>query len=163
MFIGFSDHYHVKGLCLKIHILFVNWLFEKEIRPIPRRGSISKGFDDHYHVEGPDPKNHFVLLFSFLNFWKNRLDQSREESLYQKEINQWPLLCRGLNVTKKSITIVVQRALMERNQWPVPHRGSLCKEIDDQCLIEGLDVTKKSMTIGVEGLMSRNQWPVPRK
>jgi len=38
------------------HILFVLGLFEKVIRPIPRRGSISKGFDDHYHAEGLVPK-----------------------------------------------------------------------------------------------------------
>jgi len=28
---------------------------KKQIRPVPRRWSISKRFEDHYHVEGPDP------------------------------------------------------------------------------------------------------------
>jgi len=132
------------------------FFFEKRLDQSWGEGSISKIFSDHYHVEGHDLTNHFVLLFYFLTLWKNNLDQFRGEGLYQKEIDQWPLLCRGprcdkeindhclakgLDV-KRSMTIALQRASMwKRNQWPLPRRGSWCKEIDDHCLAEGLDVT----------------------
>ena len=147
------------------------FIFWEKIRPIPRRGSISKRFSDHYQVERHDLTNHFVLLFSFLTFWKNSLDQSRGEGLYQKKKDQWPLLRRGpqrdkeindhciakgLDV-KRSMTIASQRASMWkrnqwplpcrgpqceiRDQWPLPRKGSWCKEIDDHCLVEGLNVT----------------------
>ena len=54
----------------------------RKIRPIPRRGSTSKGFDDHYHVEGPNPKTY---TFCKYNFFLKRLDQSRGEGLHSKE------------------------------------------------------------------------------
>jgi len=45
----------------------------KKIRPIPRRGSTSKGFGDHYHVEGLDPKtNTFSKDDLFIFFKKSR-------------------------------------------------------------------------------------------
>ena len=38
--------------------------------------------------------------------------------------------------------------------WPFLRRWSLCKEIDNRCLVEGLDATKKSTTIALQrGLM----------
>jgi len=40
--------------------------------------------------------------------------------------------------------------MYQRNQWPLPRRGPWCKEIDDHCLTEGLNVKKENLDFTLE-------------
>ena len=68
-------------------------------------------------------KPYSFCSFFFLPFWKNKIS---------------PLLWRG---SIQKIWWPLGSRCDIRNQWPLPRKGSWCKEIDDYCLVEGLDVT----------------------
>jgi len=84
------------------------FVFWEKIRPIPRRGSISKRFSDHCHVDGHDLTNHILFVL-----W-----------LFEKEIRAIPM--RGSISKGFDDHYHVEGPDPKKKQWPLPRRWPQC-------------------------------------
>ena len=82
--------------------------FLEKIRPIPRRGSISKRFSDHYHVKGHDLTNHILFVLSL--FEKEIRPIPRRGSISKGFDDHYHV--EGPDSKKETMTIASQMASM---------------------------------------------------